>query len=135
MTTVTGLVIKRPRGESLCQAYRNSGSPKVMNSQATLVSSRVLDTFSDFLLCPYGEICSLHSWLRFLFINMIIIFGNKYDNNILSLTVTRVLPQQLARGCQRSYSSWHVRSGPEIAAAPAGRSGSEIEVGLQERSL
>lgn len=96
------------------------------------MSLRVLDIFSDFLLCPYGEICSLHSWLRFLFIN-IIIFGNKGDNNILPLTITRLLPQQLARECRRSYSSWHVRSGPEIAAALGGRSGSEIEVGLQDR--
>lgn len=42
-------------------------------------------------------------------------------------------PQQLARECQRSCSSWRARSDPGTAAALAGTSGSEIEVGLEER--
>ena len=47
-------------------------------------------------------------------------------------TPPRHVPRRLATGCQRSCSSWHARSDPGTAEAPAGMSGSGIEVDLEQ---
>ena len=42
------------------------------------------------------------------------------------------VPRRLATECRRSCSSWRARSDPGTAAALAGKSGSGIEVDLEE---